>query len=221
MSDSTVLAKRPIQIIISILAAFALFVIFAWSFSFMRNEEVPKIFIAATALVVGIGGIWALFLTVDNLVSQLPLKARDFFRPYVFIGPAFIILSIYIIFPTLRTLYISFFDYTRGGSPENFGLQNYAAIFKDPALLMAIRNNVLWLLFVPTFSVSLGLIIAVLVDRIRWEKWAKSLVFLPMAISFVGAAVIWRFVYYLALWGEQIGLLNAIVVALGGEAVVG
>jgi len=219
MSDSTVLAKRPIQIVISILAAFALIVIFVWSFNFMRNEEVPKIFIAAVALIVGVGGIWAFFLTTDNLVAQLPLRARDFLRPYVFIGPAFLILCVYIIFPTLRTVYISFFDYTRGGTPENFGLQNYGAIFKDPALLMAIRNNALWLIFVPLFSVSLGLIIAVLVDRIKWERVAKSLVFLPMAISFVGAAVIWRFVYYLALWGEQIGLLNAIVVALGGEAV--
>ena len=111
------------------------------------------------------------------------------------------------------------FDYHRGGTPTNFGLQNYVAAFQDPALLTAIRNNVLWIIFVPLFAVSLGLIIAVLVDRIKWEKYAKSLVFLPMAISFVGAAVIWRFIYYFAPYGEQIGLLNAIVVGLGGEAV--
>ncbi len=219
MSDSSVLAKRPLQIGISILAAFALFIIFWWSFSFMRSEEVPKLLIAVVALVVGVGGIWALFLTVDNLVAQLPIRARDFLRPYVFITPAFLILLIYIIYPSIRTIGVSFFDYTRGGTPENFGLQNYVSVFTDPALLIAIRNNVLWLIFVPLFSVSLGLVIAVLVDRVRWEKYAKSLIFLPMAISFVGAAVIWRFIYYFAVWGEQIGLLNAMVVGLGGEPV--
>jgi len=129
-------------------------------------------------------------------------------------------LLIYIIYPTVRTTWVSFFDFSRGsGNPTNFGLQNYIAIFQDPRLLIAIRNNIMWIIFVPLVSVSMGLVIAVLVDRVRWEKFAKSLIFLPMAISFVGAAVIWRFVYYRALYGQQIGLLNAIVVGLGGDAV--
>lgn len=219
MSDARIVQNRPLQVIISVAIAAVLVVIFAWSFDFMRNEDVPKILIAVVALVVGVGGIWALFLTVDNLVTQLPIRARDFLRPYVFITPAFLILFVYIIYPTIRTIWISFFDYTRGGSPTNFGVQNYVAAFQDPSLLLAIRNNILWIIFVPLFAVSLGLIIAVLVDRIKWEKYAKSLIFLPMAISFVGAAVIWRFIYYFASYGQQIGLLNAIVVALGGEAV--
>ncbi len=219
MSDSAEIKNRPLQAILSIVIAAVLIVIFAWSFNFMRNEDVPKLLIAVVALVVGVGGIWALYLTVDNLVAQLPISARDKLRPYVFITPAFLILFVYIIYPTLRTIYISFFDYTRGGTPTNPGLQNYMAAFNDPALLIAIRNNILWIIFVPLFAVSLGLVIAVLVDRIKWEKFAKSLIFLPMAISFVGAAVIWRFVYYYATFGQQIGLLNAIVVGLGGEAV--
>lgn len=185
----------------------------------MRSNEAPKIFIVVTALAVGVGGVWALFLTADNLVSRLPIQARNRLRPYVFIAPAMLILIIYIIYPTLRTIWVSFFDYSRGMQPENFGLQNYLAVFQDQNLLIAIRNNLLWIVFVPLFSVSLGLVIAVLADRIKWEKFAKSLIFLPMAISFVGAAVIWRFVYYRALYGEQIGLLNAIVVFLGGEPV--
>ena len=218
-SDSTVLAKRPIQIGLSILAVFALVVIFIWSFNFMRADEAPKFFIALVALVVGVGGIWALYLTADNLVTQLPIRIRDFLRPYIFILPAFLILTIFIVYPAIRTIYVSFFDYTRGsGEPVNFGLQNYVSIFQDPKTLTAIRNNLLWLIFVPLFAVSIGLVIAVLVDRIRWEKFAKALIFLPMAISFVGAAVIWRFVYYRALFGQQIGLLNAIVTAFGGEA---
>lgn len=219
MSDAALVKNKPLQIVISLAIAAVLFVIFAWSFSFMRNEEVPRLLIAVVALIVGVGGIWALFLTVDNLVSQLPVRLRDTLRPYVFITPAFLILFVYIIYPTIRTVIISFFDYTRGGEPTNFGLQNYVAAVQDPALLIAIRNNILWIVFVPLFSVSLGLIIAVLVDRIKWEKFAKSLVFLPMAISFVGAAVIWRFIYYRATYGQQIGLLNAIVVGLGGDPV--
>ena len=219
MSDAAVTNKRTTQTLISIVIAVALVVVFAWSFNFMRNEGAPRLLIAVVALVVGVGGIWALFLTVDKLVAQLPIAARDRLRPYVFITPAFLILLVYIIYPTLRTIYVSFFDYRRGGEPVNFGLQNYVAAFQDPALLIAIRNNILWLIFVPLFAVSLGLIIAVLVDRIRWEKFAKSLIFMPMAISFVGAAVIWRFIYYFAIFGEQIGLLNAIVVGLGGEAI--
>jgi alpha-glucoside transport system permease protein len=219
-NDDTVLGRRSVQIGLSVLAAFVLIVIFAVSFNFMRNDEAPKFIIAVVALVVGVGGIWALYLTLDNLVAQLPIKARDLLRPYIFVTPAFLILLVYIIYPTVRTTWVSFFDYTRGsGPPVNFGLQNYIAIFQDPQLLIAIRNNLLWIIFVPLVSVSLGLVIAVLVDRIKWEKFAKALVFLPMAISFVGASVIWRFIYYRALYGQQIGLLNAIVVGLGGETV--
>lgn len=222
MSDieESVLGRRTIQTALSILAAAALIIIFVWSFSFMRSEEAPKALIAVVALVVGIGGIWALFITVDNLVSQMPVRVRDFLRPYVFITPAFLVLLVYIIYPTIRTIYVSFFDYTRGsGAPVNFGLQNYLVILSDPKLLVAFRNNLLWLILVPAFAVSFGLVIAVLVDRIKWESFAKSLIFMPMAISFVGASVIWRFVYYRSLWGSQIGLLNAIVVGLGGDPV--
>ncbi len=219
MSDAAVQKNRGIQILLSVLSAIVLIVVFAWSFNFMRAAAAPRLVIALVALVVGVGGIWALFLTADRLVGQLPGRARDILRPYVFITPAFLILLVYIIYPTIRTIYISFFDFTRGGSPQNFGLQNYIRAFTDPALLIALRNNLLWLIFVPLFSVSIGLVIAVLVDRIKWEKYAKSLIFLPMAISFVGASVIWRFIYYRAPFGAQIGLLNAIAVAMGNDPV--
>jgi alpha-glucoside transport system permease protein len=220
MSDQSFIQKRSTQILLSLLVTAALVAVFGLSFSFMRNAAVPKYLIAVVALVVGVGGIWALFLTVDNLVSQLPIKTRDILRPYVFITPAFLVLLVYIIYPTIRTIYVSFFTYTRGsGAPQNFGFHNYIDVFRDLNFWFAIRNNILWLIFVPLFSVSFGLVIAVLVDRIRWEKVAKAFIFLPMAISFVGASVIWRFIYYRAVWGNQIGLLNAIVVALGGEPV--
>lgn len=219
MSEAITQKSKATQLLLAVLGAVALALIFAWSFQFMRAGRAPRPVIALVALIVGVGGIWALFLTADILVGHLPGKARDILRPYVFITPAFLILLVYIIYPTIRTIYISFFDFTRGGTPQNFGLQNYVRAFTDPALLIALRNNVLWLIFVPLFSVSIGLVIAVLVDRVRWEKYAKSLIFLPMAISFVGASVIWRFVYYNAPFGEQIGLLNAIMVAFGNEPV--
>ena len=219
MSDAVIQKNRTTQVLLSLGVAAVLVVVFAWSFNFMRAATAPRFLIAIVALVVGVGGIWALFLTADHLVAQFPAKLRDRLRPYVFITPAFLVLLVYIIYPTIRTVYISFFDFTRGGTPQNFGLQNYVRAFTDPALLIALRNNVLWLIFVPLFAVSIGLVIAVLVDRIRWEKIAKSLIFLPMAISFVGASVIWRFIYYRAPFGAQIGLLNGIVVAFGGEPV--
>ncbi len=218
--DANALKRRPLQIVLSIGAAVALGFIFLVSFNYMRNDNAPKFLVALVALVVGVGGVWAFYLTLDNLVSQVRSRLRDKLRPYVFVLPALAVLSIYIIYPLVRTTWVSFFDYTRGsGDPTNFGFQNYVAIFTDPKLLIAIRNNILWIVFVPLFSVSLGLIVAVLVDRIRWEKIAKAFIFLPMAISFVGASVIWRFIYYRAVFGEQIGLLNAIVTAGGNDPV--
>lgn len=206
--------------VLSVLAVVLLFAVFFFSFNFMRSETAPTFLIALTALVVGVGGIWALFLSINRMVERFPARVRSALLPYVFVGPAFLVLLIYIIYPTIRTIYVSFFDYTRGsGDPANFGFQNYLSVLQDPRFLIAVRNNLLWLIFVPLLAVSIGLVIAVLVDRIKWEKYAKSLIFLPMAISFVGASVIWRFIYYRATWGAQIGLLNAIVTFFGGEPV--
>ncbi|MGA1621906.1 MAG: carbohydrate ABC transporter permease, partial [Synechocystis sp.] len=123
----------------------------------------------------------------------------------------------YLILPTLKTIYLSFFD----GRSQNFiGLQNYAFAFTDASMVTAFKNNLLWLVLVTGVSVSLGLIIAVLVDKVRYEAIAKSIIFLPMAISFVGASVIWKFVYaYKPAGDDQIGLLNALVTRLGFEPV--
>ncbi len=124
-----------------------------------------------------------------------------------------LLLTIYLVVPTLRTLYLSFFD----SRSENFvGLQNYLFVLTAPDTLITFRNNILWLVLVTGLSVGLGLIIAVLIDRVKYENVAKSLIFLPMAISFVGASVIWRFIYaYRPEGAPQIGLLNAIVTSLG------
>ena len=98
------------------------------------------------------------------------------------------------------------------------GLANYRWLFSDPKFQESILNNLIWLLVVPSLSTFFGLIAAQVTDRIRWGNLAKSLIFMPMAISFVGAGVIWKFVYDFRAEGrDQIGLLNAIVQSLGGE----
>ena len=183
----------------------------------MRDAEASKWSVAIIALVIGVGGIWALFASLTNLVEILPQRVTYALRPWVFVGPAAVILAGYIVLPALRTLWISFFNRT---SETFVGLANYVTLFTETEMLVTIRNTALWVVVVPFVSVALGLLVAVMADRLKEnsEKVTKSLIFLPMAISFVGASVIWRFVYAFQPAGDaQIGLLNAVVVGLGGQ----
>ena len=143
------------------------------------------------------------------------LTYENSIRAVIFIAPAFIVLFVFIIFPVFETIRLSFFD-KRG---EVFvGIYNFAWAIKDPDFRRSILNNFGWLLIVPTLSTFFGLVIANLADRVWWGTIAKSIIFMPMAISFVGAGVIWKFIYdYRGPDDEQIGLLNAITVALGFE----
>ncbi len=187
------------------------------AFLFMRDSRAPKALIAVIALAIGIGGVWGLFYAGNGVVEALPRRVREAARPWLFVGPAILILCIYIVFPAVRTIWISFFDRT---SQVFVGFANYVFIITDPEMLLVLRNTLLWVLLVPFVSVVLGLLIAVLIDRLGRivERVIKALIFLPMAISFVGASVIWRFVYYFQPAGyDQVGLLNAIFTALGGE----
>jgi alpha-glucoside transport system permease protein len=206
---------RPLLRAAGLLAGVAALILLA--FLFMRDSGAPKALIAVVALTIGIGGVWGMFYAGNGVVDALPRRLRDAVRPWLFVGPAILIAGIYIVFPAVRTIWISFFDRT---SREFVGLANYAFIITDAEMLLVLRNTLLWVLLVPFFSVVLGLLIAVLIDRMGRvvERIVKALIFLPMAISFVGASVIWRFVYYFQPAGyDQVGLLNAIVTALGGE----
>ena len=206
---------RPLLRAAGLLAGVAALILLA--FLFMRDSGAPKALIAVVALTIGIGGVWGMFYAGNGVVDALPRRLRDAVRPWLFVGPAILIAGIYIVFPAVRTIWISFFDRT---SREFVGLANYAFIITDAEMLIVLRNTLLWVVLVPLFSVVLGLLIAVLIDRIGrvMERTVKALIFLPMAISFVGASVIWRFVYYFQPAGyPQVGLLNAIVTALGGE----
>ena len=136
-------------------------------------------------------------------------------RVIIFIGPAFLVLFIFILYPVFETVRLGFYD--KFGR-EFVGWDNYIWAFKDPNFRRSILNNLGWLLIVPTVSTFFGLVIANLADRIWWGSIAKSIIFMPMAISFVGAGVIWKFIYdYRGPGDQQIGLLNAITVYLGFE----
>jgi alpha-glucoside transport system permease protein len=181
------------------------------------------IIVVAVALFVAY--FWLINWVLDRVLATTPEmpgetitrrdKLRSRIRPWLFLAPALLFLAIYLIYPVFETFRLSLYD--RLGQ-DFVWFRNYTALANDSTFWHTTLNNVGWLIIVPAVSTSLGLIVAVLADRVWWGVAAKTLVFMPMAISFVGAAVIWRFVYaYRDVSLDQIGLLNAIVVAFGGE----
>ena len=123
------------------------------------------------------------------LVKLLPGVWQDRLRPWLWIGPVFFFLILYLIYPTLNTLYLSFFN---ADSSKYIGLANYLAIFTTPDLLLVLRNNAYWLVLLTLLTVTFGLLMAVFFDRVSYESVAKAIIFLPMAISFVAAGGIWK-----------------------------
>lgn len=136
---------------------------------------------------------------------------------WLFILPTLVMISLYLVYPTRQTIYLSFLD---RNSQAFVGLDNYVKVFTAKTMLLAFRNNLMWLVVFTIGTVVLGLTLAVLTDRVRYEVLAKSVIFLPMAISFAGAGVIWKFMYaYRPAGSNQIGLLNQLVTFFGGEPV--
>lgn len=197
-------------------------------FLFLRDSDAPEGVVALVAIIWGVGGVGILYWVFNNLVERLPDAWKNRLLPYVFMGPAVAIMAWYLTIPTFRTFWLSLFGRSGPEKGLNFiqllssksfvGLRNYAAVFTEPLMLEAFRNNLMWIAFGSTLSVTFGLLIAVLADRSKFEKTAKSLIFLPMAISFVGASIIWNFIYEYRPAGQpQIGLLNAIITSFGKE----
>ena len=183
-----------------------------------------QVFSALLAVVLGVGFCWFYFAGCNYLLDSSLIKQRmgtrgeslaEKARPWVFVLPALAILFTYLIFPVFATLRLSLFN---ASGVDFVGLANYIWAFRDPEFLQAIFNNIQWLIVVPLASTVFGLVIAAIADRVWWGTIAKTMIFMPMAISFVGASVIWKFVYdYRGPDTEQIGILNALVVAMGGE----
>ena len=187
-----------------------------------------QVLYAFFTVILGVGGCVLYFFGSNWLLDRLlpvdasndaaavrNLKLQSTIRPWLFLGPALLLLTVYLVYPVFETIWLSFHD----KSGDAFvGLDNYAWALNDSQFRQSIFNNLLWLAVVPAACTLMGLIIAVLTDRIWWGNLAKSLIFMPLAISFVGASVIWKFVYdYRGEGQEQIGILNAIVGYFGGS----
>ncbi len=193
------------------------FVVLYLGFVFLRDSGAPQIVVTIVAIVWGVGGVAGLYFVTNWLIEKLPTTWRSRFTPFLFVGPAIVILGWYLFLPTVRSLYLSFFGKF---SNEFVGLENYVYVFTNRTMRTAFVNNLLWLVFGTGGAVISGLIVALLADRSKMEKVAKSFIFLPMAISFVGAGVIWKFMYTFRAAGQvQLGLLNAIITGFGAEPV--
>lgn len=160
-----------------------------------------------------IGGFVVFFGVLLFIVSRVRGRANQPVTVAVFIGPALLMLAFGLVYPAVVTLIQSF---QNPGSTEFVGLENYATLFREPEYQRVLVNTFIWVLLVPIAATLIGLIYAVLVDRTRTEALSKALVFIPMAISMVGASIIWRFVYdYRPTQANQIGLANQILKSLG------
>ena len=175
---------------------------------------IAKILLALLAILIGVGGIWMIYAGLSAIVALLDPRYQGRILPWVFVIPALILLAVFLIYPTISTFILSF-TATPSGDP----LANYRELLK-PEFLAIFRNNIVWLVLGTAGSVGLGLLIAGIFDRVHREALAKTFIFLPLAISLIGASVIWRFVYqWRPVDAPQIGLLNAVIVGLGGQPI--
>ena len=169
-----------------------------------------------TQMVLVLLGFAAVVGVIVLLAGRVKGRRGDRTVAMAFLLPTVAVLLIGLVYPASRTVYQSFFD---AAGSAFIGIDNYTTIFTDSDQLIVLRNTVAWVVITPFVATAVGLLYAVLVDRARLEALAKALIFLPMAISFVGASIIWKFVYeYRPEQGgiKQIGLLNQLLVMVGG-----
>lgn len=167
-------------------------------------------------LIVGLVAFAAVLMALYGIAELASRRNRSKLVAFIFLLPAVLFLAVGLVYPAIRTLFMSL--YNKDGT-EFVGLDNYHWALTDPAALQTLINTALWIIVVPLVSTALGLVYAVLIDGRRGERTYKALVFLPMGISFVGASIIWRFIYQYNGTGEQIGLLNQTLVWFGLEPV--
>ncbi len=177
-------------------------------------------------IVIGVGGCIGYFYFSNQLLDRVIFPAKgenagrninraNQVRPWLFLFPAMFALGLYLAYPVVETLRLSLTDRTQGGAFVGFA--NYEQMMSEPKFWEAMRNNMLWLIVVPAVSTAFGLLVAQLTDRISWGNVAKSLIFMPMAISFVGASVIFKLIYEARAADQpQIGVLNAMWLQLDG-----
>jgi alpha-glucoside transport system permease protein len=173
---------------------------------------------AAVVAIIGVPGVLAGYIAViEAVLGRLSSRWQTPLRPWLWLLPALCFVLVFLVYPSLYTAVLSLTNPDQGGSPT---LDNYAYFFGEEETLGALRNNAIWLVLLTAFTVGGGLVLAALFDRVRYESVAKSIVFMPLAISFVGAGVIWRFMLaYKPPGAEQTGTLNAIVTGAGGDPI--
>jgi alpha-glucoside transport system permease protein len=174
---------------------------------------------ALLAIVGGVGAALLLYWILNKLVEMLPAAWEERLKPWVFIGPAVAAIGLFLVYPAIRTFILSF---ANSQSTAWVGVENYTDLLSSSDFRQTLYNTLLWIAVVPAVTVAIGLGVAVLADRLgpQSEKLSKSIIFLPMAISGVGQATIWRFIYEARPAGEpQIGLQNAVWTALGFDPV--
>jgi alpha-glucoside transport system permease protein len=181
--------------------------------SFDFAGESPKLVMLLYGIIAFLAIVGLLLLVLDRVSSR-----KDYWIAAGFLAPAAVLLIVGLIVPLFRTIYLSFMN---TDSSQFVGLENYVWMFSQPENRTVLLNTLLWVVLVPSLATSVGLLYAVLVDRAKLEAVAKALIFMPMAISFVGAGIIWKFVYAYRdqAQGEQLGLLNQMLVWLGGTPV--
>jgi alpha-glucoside transport system permease protein len=186
-----------------------------------------KLLTALFFVVAGVGAGLLIFWILNKLAELLPDKWEGRLKPYFYIFPAYLAITVYLLYPTVITTFRSFY-HQRGATWEWVGTKNYTDLLGSSDFRDTLFNTLLWIIFVPTAVVALGLAVATLADRLgpRSEKFTKTIIFVPMAIAMVSAATVWKFVYaYNAVDAtgntetNQIGLLNAVKVGLGGDPV--
>jgi alpha-glucoside transport system permease protein len=166
----------------------------------------------AIVVVIGVPAITVLYaLGTERVLQLVPEKRRGGLRPWLWLLPGFAFLIVFLVYPTVYTIVLSFMNRRSQGF---VGFDNYLGLFAQESFWLTIGNTVLWLIFFTGITLVFGLLIAVLTDRVRYETAVKALIFIPMAVSFVAAGVIWNFMY---AFNDHIGTLNAATVALGGE----
>lgn len=158
-------------------------------------------------------------IVAGGVLFWVDYRAREgagyLFQLVLFAAPAAVLLLIGLIYPFIATFVQSFYDKT---GKEFIGFDNYVWVFTQPEGTWSVINTVIWVLICPTIATIVGLAYAVFIDRAAGERYLKVLIFMPFAISFVGAGIIWKFVYDYRQ-GDQLGILNAIVTAFGGDPV--
>ena len=181
-----------------------------------------KIVTTLVTILVGVGATLALFWVLNKISEMLPARYEERLKPYFYILPAYAAIVIFVVYPAVLTVTYSF--QTKVGFPtqEWVGLTNYKDLLGNEGFRDTLFNTLLWIAVVPAVTVILGLMVAVLADRLsgRGENATKTLIFMPMAISMVGAAVVWGLIYDFQPAGRpQIGIQNAIVTAFGGDPI--